>query len=504
MINWFKPKYKAALEALYQNCFWAFSQEWWDAIAAAKNEATLKKLHDSLLKSIQEEPQAFPLYWILEVPREIEEAFAAKKKSNSKSLHESLKGMTQDDQELIVKELIKLWYKTNPADVPPHYLTWCKLQEVVPHGAIADLVVEVPTIKLGKQLQILLGEDNKKNPLRWIPNQETNGFALVIGASGSGKTESLKAIAHDVHSYGIPSLIIDFHGDITLDSAKALALSHTASCQYGINPLELDSLDSVNGGVFPQVQKLIESICAFNSAIGHKQKLNIEKFLFEAYEEKGISDQDVNTWLFAPPTFADVITLMEANKDAASALGVVKSVFNHPVFSKPSRIDIDSLLSQSHRVDVSALTEDIQFIVVDTLLRKIGCALTSKGHIPVNCTDAERYRFAVFIDEAHKFTSKTTSRKGIIDIYACELRKYGLMMCLGSQNLDHFSPDTISQVATKILLKLQSPESARFPANEFGLSVETITKGLRGKGHGYLKRGSADPVEFQFTPIHKR
>jgi DNA helicase HerA-like ATPase len=108
------------------------------------------------------------------------------------------------------------------------------------------------------------------------------------------------------------------------------------------------------------------------------------------------------------------------------------------------------------------------------------------------------------MDEAHRFVNKSSNRKGIIDTYALEYRKFGLLMCLGSQNLDHFSPDTISQVATKIQLKLQSVESARFPANEFGLTIDAITKGLRGKGHGYLIRGSSDAIEFQFTPMDRR
>ena len=510
-------RYHKALNDLYAECFWAFSKEWWDAIEQAANDGDrLKELYEHLKSGIEQTPHDFPLWYILPVPEEIETAFAKQvAKRDRAALHLSLKMASYADQEKVVVRLIKFWLKKEPDAVPYHLIKWMSKDavtpEVIPHGAIAEPVAPIPRVEPifdKNSLNILLGVDNQKKPLYWTPNQETNGFALVIGASGSGKTESIKAIAHEVHRYGIPSLIIDFHGDIAMDTAKTIALSHTSACEYGINPLELDSLNPVNGGVFPQVQKLIESIFAFNPSVGYKQKLCIERYIAKSYEQFDISDSDVSSWQIDPPTFLDVIKLMESdaevNKDVASALGIVNSVFKHPVFSKPKRLDIESLLSQSHRIDLSALNEDIQFLVVDTLLRKVGCALSAKGHIPVKCSDRERYRFAVFMDEAHKFTSKSTSRKGIIDVYACELRKFGLMMCLGSQNLDHFSPDTISQVATKILLKLQSAESAKFPASEFGLSIDTITKGLRGKGHGYLKRGSAEPVEFQFTPMHKR
>ncbi|MBD2316696.1 ATP-binding protein [Phormidium tenue] len=527
MLTFLLSKFERArknIDRLKADCFWAFSKEWQDEIdKAIANEDgdRLNQLYEVLKSATEATPEEFPLFFLVPIPREIEDLFAKQTtKTDHVSLHYSLQCMTSAEQEKVVKRLIKFWHKRNPDAVPVNLLQWASIQDVVPHGAIADPVLPLPRVEPifdKNSLNILLGVDTQKKPLYWTPNQETNGFTLVIGASGSGKTESLKAIANETHNYGIPVLIIDFHGDIALDCCKTITLSHTSACEYGINPLELDSLDPVNGGVFPQLQKLIESICAFNTSIGHKQKLNIEKYLAEAYRDKGISDRDPSTWGKTPPTFSDVIEAMEIDiadpeipmpmrNDISSALSVVRSVFKHPVFSKPTRLDIDSLLSRSHRIDLSPLlgSEDIQFLVVDTLLRKIGCALSAKGHIPVRCSDRERYRFAVFMDEAHKFTSKSTNRKGIIDVYACELRKYGLMMCLGSQNLDHFSPDTISQVATKILLKLQSAESARFPANEFGLTVDAITKGLRGKGHGYLKRGSADAIEFQFTPMHKR
>lgn len=530
MLTFLLSKFERArknIDRLKADCFWAFSKDWQDEIdKAIANEAgdRLTQLYEALKLAAETTPEEFPLFFLVPVPREIEDLFAKQTtKTDHVSLHYSLQCMTFTEQEKVVKRLIKFWYKKDPAAIPYELAQWADLiptsavvadqakSAKVPYGAIAEPVAPLPRVEPifdRNSLNILLGCDTQKKPLYWTPNQETNGFALVIGASGSGKTESIKAIANETHNYGVPVLIVDFHGDIALDCCKTIALSHTSACEYGINPLELDSIDPVNGGVFPQVQKLIESIFAFNPSVGHKQKLNIEKFINEAYEANGITDFNIDSWQFAPPTFADVIELMEeageSNKDVASALSVVSSVFKHPVFSKSKRLDIESLLTQSHRIDLSALNEDIQFLAVDTLLRKIGCALSAKGHIPVKCSDRERYRFAVFMDEAHKFTSKSTSRKGIIDVYACELRKYGLMMCLGSQNLDHFSPDTISQVATKILLKLQSSESSRFPANEFGLSVDAITKGLRGKGHGYLKRGSIEAIEFQFTPMHKR
>lgn len=362
-------------------------------------------------------------------------------------------------------------------------------------------------------LKIPLGVSNGTQ-IDWIPQLETNGFCVVFGASGSGKTEFLKAAAAEIDAYGIPTLIIDFHGDIETDRTETIVLSHAPAQIYGVNPLELDSIDPSEGGVYPQLLKLGESLSAFNTSIGYKQKLTIDRYIKLTYEDAGITDKDPQTWLKTPPTLADTIKLMEKDladpdllttvrNDISSALGVVRSVFEHPVFSKPNRLDINLLLQDSFRINIKPLTPDVQFIVVDTILRKIASALMAKGSIPVKCEDRDRYRIAVFFDEANRFTSKATNRQGILDIYALEMRKFGLMMVLGSQRMQHFSQEILAQIAVKIALKLQFKDDARLPADEFGLSVEALTS-LRGKGHGYVKFGNDPAIELQLTPLSDR
>jgi hypothetical protein len=363
-------------------------------------------------------------------------------------------------------------------------------------------------------LRIPLGKDANGEQIDWIPCLETNGFFVAFGASGSGKTESLKAIAAEIDNYGIPTLIIDFHGDIETDRAESIILSHAPALPYGINPLELDSLDPSDGGVYPQLLKLSESLSAFNGSVGYKQKLTIDKYLKLTYEVAGITDKNPSSWLKKPPTLADTIRLMEsdcfdtdipapARNDISSALGVVRSVFEHPVFSKPKKLDIHNLLSNSYRINVKPLTPEVQFIVVDTILRKVAAALMAKGSIPVNCSDRERYRLAVIMDEANRFTSKTSNRQGILDIFALEMRKFGAIMGLGSQRMQHFSEETLAQIAVMIALKLQSKEDAKFPANEFGLTVDDLIS-LHGKGHGFVKFGNDKAIEFQFASLQSR
>ena len=87
---------------------------------------------------------------------------------------------------------------------------------------------------------------------------------VAIGASGSGKTQTLKAIAHSLRQTypDIQVVVIDFHGDQQIDGETCYPL-HMAS-PHGINPLVIN-LDREGGG--PNLQAIalapLTAICRF-------------------------------------------------------------------------------------------------------------------------------------------------------------------------------------------------------------------------------------------------
>jgi len=48
----------------------------------------------------------------------------------------------------------------------------------------------------------------------WEPQKEPNPHLLLSGSSGSGKTETLKVLCHELKRQGVPLLIFDFHNDL--------------------------------------------------------------------------------------------------------------------------------------------------------------------------------------------------------------------------------------------------------------------------------------------------
>ena len=228
-INLFKSKltqYKEKFEALREHCFWAFDKTWNQAIdtAIADNNADwLEELYSTLTDAIENTPHEFPLWFILPVPREIEDAFAQKsKQSDHKVLHWSLAEMVSDDQEKVVKALITFWYQKAPNEVPPKQYAWAlptsikakshAQREVIPHGAIAS-VEYLPKVE-----PLSLNPETDKVKKILIASSKVR----FIGAEGCGKTSKARWLCRERIAVGHKVFWINPHLNAN-DKEKLLA-----------------------------------------------------------------------------------------------------------------------------------------------------------------------------------------------------------------------------------------------------------------------------------------
>src|SRR4029434_6905273 len=132
-----------------------------------------------------------------------------------------------------------------------------------------------------------------------------NAHLVCVGHSGSGKTQTLKAIAHalgEAYAGRIRVIVIDFHGDQEVRGEECYALHR--SSPHGINPLR-PSLDPEGGGPGLQALALVAS-CSRPLALGPKQEGVLLQALKEVYARAGIEEGDVGSWARPAPTFASL------------------------------------------------------------------------------------------------------------------------------------------------------------------------------------------------------
>ena len=350
-------------------------------------------------------------------------------------------------------------------------------------------------------LEIQLGQEiNTKQDLAWAPGKQSNGFFLILGASGSGKTETLKVLGHGISEFGTPVLVLDFHGDVKFPNVESVLLSSGTSSTVGLNPMELDSHSAEETGLYDQRKVIREMIRNAVPALGHRQGSILRDAVQEAYASRGFKDGDPSTWRLLPPTFSDVVEILskwcrdDSRKSQRSliegCISAVQEIFEHPIFQRCEHVSVARILAKSVRLDLSRLGDQVRYITAETLLRKIFRVLRLKGPIPVQPKDdRERFRLFVLIDEAKILSTgggDPDSPDRVLNLLFSEARKFGLGMILASQMSDHFSSEIKANSATWLVMKPMDIREARRNAPNVQMEPEALTA-LRGKGDGYFR-----------------
>ncbi len=358
-----------------------------------------------------------------------------------------------------------------------------------------------------QDIDIPLGE-TKEGIYHWKPSELMNGIVMITGGSGSGKSDTLKSFAKELTERGYPALVIDLHGDLTLEIPK-IDINFTS--KFGINPLELFSVSSLDGGPEPQINRLVQLFDdAVEDGFSSTQLAFIRNLLGYAYQQAHIIQGNPETWKNSPPTFKDVKnivstyqTLIEidpensylvslntaTNATLNAVINRLSPILNHPAFVTNEMIPIGKLTEFPLRINLKSIhTVDMQYIVVDSILHQLFSRLRSKGHVE-GSSDEERFRMFVLIDEVKILSGNRgdiNDSFNILNRLASESRKFGIGMIVASQVIRHFGRDIRSNSATKIVLRAMDNEEARVNAKEIEIDNKLL-KALRKPGLGYIR-----------------
>lgn len=352
-------------------------------------------------------------------------------------------------------------------------------------------------------------------PVVWSPGRQSNGFLLVLGASGSGKTETLKVLGAAIHRFGVPVLTFDFHGDVVFPGTRSTLLSSGSASTVGLNPMEIDAQSAEESGLYDQRASLRALVQRAVPSLGHRQSAILREAFEEAYARAGITDNNSQSWSRPVPTFGVVQEILaEWSEDDGrrsqrasieGCLAAVQQLFDHPIFRRADHVSAEDFLSHSMRLDLSKLPDDIRFVATETLLRKLFRVLRLRGPIPVQpADDRQRFRLFVIIDEAKILSLGGGDRDrsdNILNELITEARKFGLGMVLASQMSDHFSEEVRANAATWLVLKPMDVKEAKRNAPNVSVDPQDLLQ-LAGRGDGYYRdRPSGRARRIQVTSL---
>lgn len=317
--------------------------------------------------------------------------------------------------------------------------------------------VSEPVFKSG----VLLGDG-----AYWNPEALPNPHIALIGASGSGKTQTLKAIALELRRIfpQVAVILIDFHGDQALQGETCYPM-HMSS-PHGINPLMVN-LDRDGGG--PSLQAIaVSAVLKKALQLGPNQEGLLLDVLMACYQRRGVVQEDCQTWKREPPNFSDVQQMItkreeEGCKDSAKLRLKLGATFQYGVFSRPQ----PNLSKPLIRMDLSKLPPALQAVAAESLARQLMDGHRLQGEI-----SGRLPRTFLFIDEA-KEMSRTSGNA--CDRIIADGRKYGLGLVFASQSERHLSLDMIGNSATKIVLPVDQTE-VRKVAKKFRFAENRIAE----------------------------
>lgn len=378
-----------------------------------------------------------------------------------------------------------------------------------PSSVLAEMVSNMST---RHSIKVHLGrETHTRQNLNWIPGALNNGFLLVTGQSGSGKTNSVKQICVDLVQSRIPIWVLEPHNEFGGMGLTSILLSDGLESTQGVNPLMQYFADHTRRGMHDHARSVVDIVRRSAKNVGRREEEILHQAVEEVYERMGFSMETLSGER-QPPTVASMIDLLQewlhqdekkgSRKIIEGCISVLRLLFGHPVFNRTEHFDIEKNLKVNVHFDLSVLSESDRYIVVETLLRQVFNYFSQLGPIPKSpVDDTERFRLFIVIDEAKVLTmtgGDPESSSRMLNVLIAEGRKFGIGLVLASQKIDHFSKEVRANAAARLVHKTQDIKEAKQQAELLQLPPAALMN-LEGEGDCFFWDG-ARPYRVKIPP----
>lgn len=301
-----------------------------------------------------------------------------------------------------------------------------------------------------RDVEVSVGQDGSGASVTWQPSTKGSPHAFIVGIPGQGKSVTTRRIIRELASQGLPSLVIDFHGDMAADPPAG---AHVLNAEIGLPFTPFDSLRTDEPAKVAVAAWELAEVIQFVTKMGEIQRSNVYKALQNVYRA-GLTEARVPTLL----EFAEALEEIESNgRGAQNARERITPLTDFGLFDEKATRGFNPR-EAGMVVDLSKLTlEQVQIAATSFLLRKIYREMFAW---PQDGT----LKLAIVLDEAHRVAKDVTLPK-----IMKEGRKYGVIVVVASQGLSDFHKDVLLNAGMKIVFRTNHPES------------KAVTKYLRGR-----------------------
>jgi DNA phosphorothioation-dependent restriction protein DptH len=327
-----------------------------------------------------------------------------------------------------------------------------------------------PSSRPGAQgVEVAVGKDSAGAVVMWKPSTKGSPHAFIVGIPGQGKSVTTRRLISELADHGLPSLVIDFHGDMAADPP---ANAEVLSADSGLPFTPFESVSSKDAAKVNRIAWELAEVIQFVGSMKEIQRSNVYKALQEVYQTASTENR--------VPTLTEFAEALEATEARARGAGNarerVRPLTDFGLFDESASRSFNPR-EAGMVVDLSKLMlEEVQIAATSFLLRQVYRDMFSW---PQDGT----LKLAIVLDEAHRVANDVTLPK-----LMKEGRKYGVVVVVASQGLSDFHKDVLGNAGMKIVFRTNHPESknvARYLRGRAGqdLSVEIEKLGV---GQAYV------------------
>jgi hypothetical protein len=301
-------------------------------------------------------------------------------------------------------------------------------------------------------IRIELGHDGRtENKVEYIGSVSGSPHLFILGIPGQGKSWAMQRLVRECAVQGVPSLILDFHGQFTKPSGTGTAGSKPlvldASMGLPFSPFEASSAAGPKNwktNAF-QVAEIVQHV--FD--LGEMQRDVVFEAVRDAYKACGFEEGEAT-----PPTMSAVFKHLqqreEERKGVRNTSARCRPLFEFDLFAESPAEAVT--FAEAYRtgvvVDLHSLgLEVLQNAAGSFVLRKLYKDMFTWG-------ESDRLKLMVVLDEAHRLARDVTLPK-----LMKEGRKFGIGVMVASQSMQDFHSEVLDNAGTKIAFRLNHPQN---------------------------------------------